>query len=63
MQSRPLTQIELDSLQAGEITLATVTLVFTVVIFSVVAYKIFVSKGAKITLPGGFKFEFSGAKE
>ena len=63
MQSRPLTQEELSSFHPGELTLATVTLVFTIVILAVVAYKIFTSKGSKITLPNGYRFEFTGAKE
>lgn len=63
MQSRPLTEEELSSLRPGELTLATVTVVFTVVILAIVAFKIFTSKGSKITLPGGYHFEFTGAKE
>lgn len=60
MNVKPLTKKELESIQVGAVTMATVTLVFTVVILTVVAYKIFTSKGSKITLPGGYRFEFSG---
>ena len=60
MKSIPLTEQECRDIHPGAVTMATVTLVFTIVILSVVAYKIFTSKGSKITMPGGFKFEFSG---
>ena len=60
MQRRALTETELSAHHPGELTLATVTLIFTVVILAVVAFKIFTSKGSKISLPGGYKFEFSG---
>ena len=62
MKSISLTEEELTSVKTGALTMATVTLVFTVVILTVVAYKIFTSKGSKITMPGGFKFEFTGNK-
>ena len=60
MNASPLSQEELKTIRPGAVTMATVTLVFTVVILTVVAYKIFTSKGSKITLPGGYRFEFSG---
>ena len=60
MNSVPLTKEEMDSISPGTVTMATVTLVFTIVILTVVAYKIFTSKGSKITMPGGFRFEFTG---
>ncbi len=61
MNARPLTSQELHHYHPGEaLTLATVTLVFTIVILAVVAYKLFVSGKAKIELPGGYKFEWSG---
>ena len=63
MKPVPLTQEELDTIAPGELTMATVTLVFTVVILAIVAFKIFTSKGSKITLPGGYKFEFTSAKQ
>lgn len=63
MTARPLTDEELTAYHPGEaLTLATVTLVFTVVILAIVAYKLFVSGKAKLELPGGYKFEWSGAR-
>ena len=60
MKPIPLTKIEMDSIVCGEaLTLATVMLVFTAVILAVVAFKLFMSPDAKITLPGGYKFEWS----
>ena len=60
MKPIPLTKEECDSIITGEaFTMATVLLVFTVVILSVVAYKLFTSPDAKITIPGGYKFEWS----
>lgn len=57
----PLSKEELESLRPGEVlTMATVTLVFTVVILAIVAYKLFMSGKAKLELPGGYKFEWSG---
>ena len=59
MNERRLTQEELESLHPGEaLTLATVTMVLTAALLAVVAYKLFVSSGAKLELPGGFKFEW-----
>lgn len=56
----PLTYEEKEALVPGEaFSMATVLLVFTVVILSVVAYKMFMSPDAKVTLPGGYKFEWS----
>ncbi|HAS56407.1 MAG TPA: hypothetical protein DD377_01560 [Firmicutes bacterium] len=55
-----LNENELNSVRVGEaLTLATVFIVFTTVILSVVAYRLFISNGGKITLPGGYKFEWS----
>ncbi len=55
-----LNENELNSIRVGEaLTLATVFIVFTTVILSVVAYRLFISNGGKITLPGGYKFEWS----
>ena len=60
MSKIPLSDSELSSIRTGEaITLATVMVVFTVVILTVVAYRLFVSKGGKVTLPSGYKFEWS----
>lgn len=51
---------ELNNTRAGEaLTLATVFVVFTTVILSIVAYRLFVSNGGKISLPGGYKFEWT----
>ena len=59
-QPIPLTQEELSSIRVGEaFTMATVLLVFTVVILTVVAFKLFTSPDAKVTLPGGYKFEWA----
>ncbi len=60
MNAVPLSEEELNTIKVGEaFTMATVLLVFTVVILAVVAYKLFTSPDAKITLPGGYKFEWS----
>ena len=60
MNAVPLSEEELNAIKVGEaFTMATVLLVFTVVILAVVAYKLFTSPDAKITLPGGYKFEWS----
>ena len=60
MKEIPLTPKQLEEIKVGEaFTMATVLLVFTVVILSVVAYKLFTSPDAKITIPGGYKFEWS----
>lgn len=62
MEMKPLSDEALHRLCPGEaISLATVTLVFTIVILAVVAYKLFVSGKAKLEIPGGYKFEWSGA--
>ena len=62
MKPIPLTSDEASSLEVGEVvTTATVLLIFTVVILTVVAWKLFVSKSAKVTLPSGYRFEWSGA--
>lgn len=51
---------EINSTRVGEaLTLATVFVVFTTVILSIVAYRLFVSNGGKISLPGGYKFEWT----
>ena len=51
---------ELNNTRVGEaLTLATVFVVFTTVILSIVAYRLFVSNGGKISLPGGYKFEWT----
>lgn len=51
---------EISSTRVGEaLTLATVFVVFTTVILSIVAYRLFVSNGGKISLPGGYKFEWT----
>lgn len=55
-----LNENELNTSRVGEaLTLATVFIVFTTVILSVVAYRLFISNGGKISLPGGYKFEWS----
>lgn len=55
----PLTEEEASSCRPGEaFTLATVLFVFSVVILTIVAYKLFTSRGAKVTLPDGYKFEW-----
>ncbi|MCR5348313.1 MAG: hypothetical protein K6E59_01735 [Bacilli bacterium] len=57
----PLSEKALHEDCPGEaLTMATVTLVFTVVILAIVAYKLFMSGKAKLELPGGYKFEWSG---
>ena len=62
MNGTPMEKAELEEIRPGEaLTLATVFVVFTVVILTVAAYKMFVAKGAKITLPGGYKFEWTSA--
>lgn len=62
MDYKPLTPEAMHRLQPGEaLTLATVTLVFTIVILAVVAYKLFTSGKAKLEIPGGYKFEWSGS--
>ena len=62
MSKIPLSDSELSSIRTGEaITLATVMVVFTVVILTVIAWKLFVSKGAKVTLPNGYHFEWTSA--
>ena len=59
MQERKLTPEELREIRPGEaLTLATVTMVLTAALLAVVAYKLFMSAGAKLELPGGFKFEW-----
>ena len=60
MKDIPLTLEEQRAICPGEaLSMATVLLVFTVVILAVVAYKLFTSPDAKITIPGGYKFEWS----
>ena len=60
MNPIPLSKQECNDIMVGEaFTMATVLLVFTVVILAVVAYKLFTSPDAKITIPGGYKFEWS----
>ena len=60
MQPIPLTEQELESIHPGEaLTLATVMLVFTIAIMAVVAFKLFTSKGAKLSLPGGYSFQWN----
>lgn len=55
-----LTPEQQCSLRPGEpLTLAAVMLVFTAVLFTIVAYKLFTSRGAKIQLPNGYKFEWT----
>ena len=62
MNLTPLTKEECLSLHPGEgITIATVLCVFTVVILAVVAYKLFKGNGGKVTIPGGYKFEWASA--
>ena len=62
MSITPLTLGEARSITVGEVvTTATVLLVFTIVILTVVAWKLFVSKSAKVTLPSGYKFEWSAS--
>ena len=62
MNGIALSLAEMQTRSPGEaLTLATVFVVFTVVILTVAAYKMFVAKGAKITLPGGYKFEWTSA--
>ncbi len=63
MEQIRLGKDEMDALYPGELTMATVTVVFTVVILAIVAFKIFTAKGSTITLPGGYKFEFTSAKQ
>ena len=59
MNAIPLTKAEANSVKVGEaLTLATITMVLTAAILAVVAYKLFMSSGAKLELPGGFKFEW-----
>ena len=56
----PLTEYELNNIKVGEVfSMATVLLVFTVVILAVVAYKLFTTPDGSVTLPGGYKFEWS----
>ena len=58
----PLTSEQSHAISVGEVvTTATVLLIFTIVILTVVAWKLFVSNSAKVTLPSGYKFEWSGA--
>ncbi len=59
MNITPLSQKEMEEARPGEaLTLTTVFVVFTVVILTVVAYRLFISGDSKITLPGGYKFEW-----
>ena len=63
MNGIPMSQAELEAARPGEaLTLAAVLVVFTVVILTVTAYKMFVAKGGKVALPGGYKFEWTSAK-
>lgn len=54
-----MSEDELNAVRPGEaLTLTTVFVVFTVVILTIVAYRLFLSSDSKITLPGGYKFEW-----
>lgn len=59
MHPIPLTPQELQEHKPGEaISLATVMLIFTIAILAIAAYKLFFSNEGKVTLPGGYKFEW-----
>ncbi len=59
MYLTPMSEAELNSVRPGEaLTLTTVFVIFTVVILTIVAYRLFLSGDSKITLPGGYKFEW-----
>ena len=54
-----LSQEEMEGIRPGEaLTLTTVFVVFTVVILTIVAYRLFVGGESKVSLPGGYKFEW-----
>ena len=49
----------MEGIRPGEaLTLTTVFVVFTVVILTIVAYRLFVGSESKVSLPGGYKFEW-----
>ena len=59
MEAVLLTPEECAKIRPGEaLTMATVTMVLTAALLAIVAYKLFMSSGAKLELPGGFKFEW-----
>ena len=59
MEARRLTHKECQNIRPGEaLTLATVVMVLTAALLAVVAFKLFTSNGAKLEIPGGFKFEW-----
>ena len=59
MYLTPMSEAELDSVRPGEaLTLTTVFVIVSVVILTIVAYRLFLSGDSKITLPGGYKFEW-----
>lgn len=54
-----LTDEQMQDIRPGEaLTLTTVFVVFTVVILTIVAYRLFVGGESKVSLPGGYKFEW-----
>ena len=54
-----LTDEQMQDIRPGEaLTLTTVFVVFTVVILTIVAYRLFVGSESKVSLPGGYKFEW-----
>lgn len=54
-----LTDEQMQDIRPGEaLTLTTVFVVFTVVILTIVAYRLFMGSESKVSLPGGYKFEW-----
>ena len=64
MEAVRMSMLEASQVRVGEaITLATVMTIFAVVVMAVIAYKFLFSTGGKATLPGGWKFEWTGATQ
>ena len=57
MHPIPLTPQELEEHKPGE-AISLVMLIFTIAILAIAAYKLFFSNEGKVTLPGGYKFEW-----
>ncbi|MCI2068395.1 MAG: hypothetical protein LKJ88_02335 [Bacilli bacterium] len=61
---RKLNAEEMEETKGGEaITLAGVLAVLAIAIVVVVCYRLFVAPKGKVTLPGGYNFEWGGSSK
>jgi hypothetical protein len=62
-EMRKLTPEEMQQAKGGEaITLAGVLAILAIAIIVVVCYRLFVSQKGKVSLPGGYEFEWGSGK-